>query len=740
MQDNFDSAAKGKIKPAAVTQPSSGPVDVQPLQDTSLVYRREKKAHCSIPALEAAAPLVATWTRRRTWILKVAAILTFLTFVVGGTLILAYWLGGGSRDEDLFCESYDCRHHEALIGVRLNRSIDPCVDFSAFVCSAWTASSVYQDGSLSTQQDVVETWSMRFDSLLKGGQGFAEARKKALNMLETCQNRPNETFTVQVLRKFMDERNLSWPAQCKPNVHPMRVLLELDLQWGTSLWFHVRLLPKLHNGRRAMVISPAASIVKQSKHHRKLVYSGAFFDYWRKYYELFAPPGIVPATETESKKEEKVHTFVLHELLEACLVLSIRQMMLKNIEKNITKISSKEWIDLLNKNLQAHPAITGEDHVIVTHDMLLYAIDKITRTQENCELVQNIAWLFLQVVGPVADFDLLELSEESLPNGPWERTAVSAARAAFCLSEVEWTYRFLIISLHTLANFPSDEREKLDARLRVLREAALDKVANATRIDRLSKRRAQEKLNATLTVLWPPEKLIDESSISLMYTDFPQTDTTFAPLWLRLRQSFHNMSKNKMYDEALYMPHNLALPLLDYDYILNTVHISQQALSAPVFYAQGTLAMFYGGLGFLYASQLVRALDKHGLRINGSGHITGLWLSSAWRHAVNDVDNCLGGYVSHFPEIPALEVSYSALERELSQSSDSHQRLHDGFTERQLFFVTLCFLMCSRPGVESTGDCNKAVMNFPPFARTFACPITTRMRPAKPCAFFDYRV
>ncbi|KAH7982972.1 hypothetical protein HPB52_008458 [Rhipicephalus sanguineus] len=334
-------------------------------------------------------------------------------------------------------------------------------------------------------------------------------------------------------------------------------------------------------------------------------------------------------------------------------------------------------------------------------------------------------------VGSIADFALLE---------PSDRTEVSAERAAFCTAQVEWTYRFLIISLYTLANFPSNERKKLDAQLQIIREAALDKVANATRVDRLSKRRAQDKLNATVTVLWPPENLVDESSISIMYADFPKTDTTFATLWLRLRESFHNISKKTMYDDALRMPHNLALPLLDYDYILNTIRISVQALSAPVFYAQGTRAMFYGGLGYLYASQLVRALDRHGLRINSTGHVTGLWLSSAWRHAVNDVDRCLSGYVTHFPEIPALEISYDALERALGQSSDSHQRLRDGFTERQLFFVTLCFLMCSRPGADSTGDCNKAVMNFPPFARNFGCPINSKMRPAKPCPFFDQRI
>ncbi|XP_037558703.2 uncharacterized protein LOC119436036 [Dermacentor silvarum] len=735
-----DTTADRKCK-LVVTSPSDGAAGVaSPQQDTSLVHHEGKKARFGVPSLKVVSPLTSTSTSRWVWILKVAAILTLIVVAVAGTLLVAFWLlHSGSRAEgDLFCESDDCHHHEALIGARLNRSMDPCADFSAFVCSAWMASSVYR--SLSTQQDVVGTWSMRFHSLLNAGQVHMEASSKALGMLQLCKDRPNEMVTsgVAALRKFMDERNISWPKQPKPNIRPLGVLLDLDFNWAVALWFHVRFLRKLGGRRRAMIISPTATVLNQFRLHSKLVSSGTFFDYWRKHYELLAPPGTLPATETESKRVANVQTFVLQELLEGSRTPSVEQILLRSIEKTVKNIPSNEWIASLNKNSRVDPVLTGEDRVIVTHDALLSAIDNITRTYENGEILENVAWLFLQAVGPIADFALLAPSRESVGNAPGDTTdRASAEREAFCAAQVEWAYRFLIISLYTLTSFPNDERQKIDAGLRVIREAALNKVGGAARLDRLSKQRAQVKLNDTVTLLWPAENLIGDSSISIMYSGFPNTDTTFAALWLRLREAFHDLSQNTMYDDALHMPPNLDLPLLDYDYVLNTVRISVQALSAPVFYAQGTQAMFYGGLGFLYAVQLVRALDKYGLRINSSGQVTGLWLSSTWQHAVNDVDKCLDGYTTHFPEIPALEISYRALEQALGQSSDSHQRLRDGFTERQQFFVTLCFLMCSIPGAEPPGDCNKAVMNFPPFASEFGCPVNSRMRPAKPCTFFD---
>lgn len=40
-----------------------------------------------------------------------------------------------------------------------------------------------------------------------------------------------------------------------------------------------------------------------------------------------------------------------------------------------------------------------------------------------------------------------------------------------------------------------------------------------------------------------------------------------------------------------------------------------------------------------------------------------------------------------------------------------------------MFFLTMCYLMCSRPGDDGPplGDCNKAVSSFPAFSAAFGC-------------------
>ncbi|KAK8782770.1 hypothetical protein V5799_015890 [Amblyomma americanum] len=666
-----------------------------------------------------------------------AAVLALLTCAVGATLIIIFWLRGDGPPDDMYCDSADCRHHEALIGARLNRSINPCDDFGAFVCSAWMTSSAYHRGSPSTQQDVVDAWSMRFESILQAGLTQLKAPgEKAFEMFRLCKELPTSAPipAIEALRKFMDNHNISWPQQPLPSARPLALLLDLELSWGVTLWFHVRNLRKQGKRERALIVRPAKRISDWLQLHRELVASGGFFDYWRRLFELLAPPGTASATENESRRVADVQTAVLQKLLDAGRTPSPAQVLLKDIEKNITSIPSQEWIALLNKNLRTEPTFAGEDRIIVTHSALVDALDEITRTYGNMEIVDSLAWLFVQAFAPATDIGLL---------APARANATAAAagqHAAFCAARVESAYRFLIISLFTLLNFSNEERREIDTRLRAIRGAAADKVAAAGRLDQLSKRRAQEKLNETTTQLWPIAELLDKTAISIMYTSFPDDDTSFVALWLRTLTSLRGLSRSYVHDETLYLPANLALPLLDYDYVLNDIRISMQALSPPVFYLQGTHAMFYGGLGFLYASQLVRALDSRGMRIGSDAQVAGLWLSSTWRHAATDVDSCLGAGESHFPEIPALEVSYGALEQALGQSDDLHQRLRDGFTERQLFFITLCFLMCSRPGTNPMGNCNKAVMNFPPFAHEFGCATNSKMKPAKYCPFFDQGV
>ncbi|KAH7942111.1 hypothetical protein HPB49_020663 [Dermacentor silvarum] len=60
-------------------------------------------------------------------------------------------------------------------------------------------------------------------------------------------------------------------------------------------------------------------------------------------------------------------------------------------------------------------------------------------------------------------------------------------------------------------------------------------------------------------------------------------------------------------------------------------------------------------------------------------------------------------------------------------------------TEEKVFFITACLATCATTPADNLygGDCNKAVMNFAPFAKAFNCPAGSKMNPASKCTFYD---
>ncbi|XP_054919229.1 endothelin-converting enzyme 2-like [Dermacentor andersoni] len=683
---------------------------------------------------------------RRALVIKVAVILVLFLCVAGAVLIYFLWLYRAKTTTDnSYCDSTDCYHYEVFISGSLNRSINPCDDFSAFVCSAWNYPSVYHHKSRSSREDVVDAWSKNFELMLRRGKKYLAAAEKPLGMLSLCKYSSflESSSGTETLQRFMEERKIRWPGQPFGGVNPLGVLLDLDFNWGLALWFRVDLLRKQgSSGQRALRISPAARIRGWLSLHRRLVSAGSFFDYWHKHYKLLAAPGTPPATQQQGNRAAEVQIAMLQQLLDASgnHTSSATELLLKDMKSHTPSIPPEQWVSMLNENLNADPAFTGDDRIITSQRALLAALNKIISGYHHDEIMENISWLFVQMISPAVDASIWSLlPRETAMKPDDDPTTAAAMQVAFCSSEVEAAYRFLIISLYTVQNFPLKVRQEIDTRLRDIRNTAVNKINAVDWLKPLWKRRAQGKLNATRTFLWPSEQLLSNMSLSIMYKTFPANDVNFIALWLRVRRSVQELSVE--YDEALRMPANLALPLVDYDYLLNSVGVSAQTLSPPAYYEQGTHAMFYGGLGFLYASELVRALDAEGLRIDVEGDIVGeLWLSPLWRRAVLDVAGCLAGSGSYFPEIPALEISYSALETALLRDGGRRQRLRIGFTERQLFFVTLCFLTCARPGTQPPADCNKAVMNFPPFADEFGCRDTSKMKPAKQCPFFGQRI
>ncbi|KAK8777791.1 hypothetical protein V5799_020866 [Amblyomma americanum] len=166
--------------------------------------------------------------------------------------------------------------------------------------------------------------------------------------------------------------------------------------------------------------------------------------------------------------------------------------------------------------------------------------------------------------------------------------------------------------------------------------------------------------------------------------------------------------------------------LAQYNAGLGVISMSVGLLAPPFYYSTGTSAMLYGGLGFMYAEELVYALNSM------------LCLLKDGKGFLNEADSRLAlqstpcplwcpyanGSARLFPVLEAVDIAYSAYARFWNEASDLPIKGLKTYSADQLFFITACHTGCyvDRVGVPSNYPCTVALEKFAPFLRAFACP------------------
>ncbi|KAL1467161.1 hypothetical protein MTO96_042356 [Rhipicephalus appendiculatus] len=182
-------------------EPLEGPLANKPASPSELKRRARVLQHSF-------AEMVASGTsaggHQLLVVAAVSATASLLFLIVTGLVILllmhASSTGGDANSSDPCLGLSDCYQHMALIASRVNRSIDPCQDFSAHVCSAWSAPEFREFAS--TQDDVALSWARQFRDILDAGTGvlavsaFEATRHTPSIQAEQWLSKVNENFDV----------------------------------------------------------------------------------------------------------------------------------------------------------------------------------------------------------------------------------------------------------------------------------------------------------------------------------------------------------------------------------------------------------------------------------------------------------------------------------------------------------------------------------------------------------------
>ncbi|XP_070385124.1 endothelin-converting enzyme 1-like [Dermacentor albipictus] len=642
-----------------------------------------------------------------------------------------------------FCKSRGCIQHRRMLRGQLDRNVDPCEDFSAFVCNRWRPNPQFVNLSRSTLTDMLLAWLSDMRKLISRGMLYLPAGRKAANMFRSCLTQTQPHF--KVLRSFMLNQSLRWPD--KPVLTSVvGVLVAMALKWQAPLWFAVHLLPNnSHRSRRRLLFSPNPRLAIWGSIYNRAVSYEVYRAYWKEFYDQIASDMSRSLNESIIMESFATHRDILGALFNATKKTKTPAI----LQASSPVIGGEPLSEQLKRYVKVFPSVSDDDVVMLTDSAFVENVRSVLQRHDELDVLSHLAWLFVLEHAAVADPHLLLVAAygSRFDSLHWD---ISKEQGRFCATEVETVYGLLVSAMFAVSRFSVAERDSIAERLHGLVRVAVDKASSTAWFDEDSRRAAALKLESVETVLWPRAELLTDEGLAGAYARFPDWADSFVDLWMQTRRAAWRLLGTAEGDDHFATPGGYVLPHVRYEHVLNSLFVSVAALAKPLYYSKGTKAMFYGGLGYQFTRQLVKAVDASGIKVDANGSIVHSLLSAATSGEFEERVRCRAHIPSRdqndgtfsdsesgpFPEVPAIEVAHAAW---LASREARDLRLSRRWSEAQLFFITACYAMCAHDwhGKFHAGHCNKAVRNFAPFAEAFNCSLGARMNPENKCTFFD---
>ncbi|XP_050028505.1 neprilysin-11-like [Dermacentor andersoni] len=683
----------------------------------------------------------------------VTLMVVLMLMVTAVTIVIVFLFARGAKSPPSppFCKTEDGLAHSWRLSNGLNRHLDPCHNFRAYVCSAWSPPKDYLEYSNSAMDDVRKSWFPQFYSVLSEGTKTIGAGRKPMAMYLSCMgNRSQYGSNLDIFWNFLNECRLSWPEKsARSDTSALELLMTLAFKWQVPLFFQVRAM-RLSPPNWRFILEPGSLIPILYQQHLTVKSTGGYAKYSATFFYILSRNYSKYGVDTKFINRAMVmEGDVFRKLLNARRIPVTEPALgrIARIGLLTPPLASKRWLRAFRQT-ELEPEVKPNDQVFIGDVEFFRTMATVMSSYRKTELLFLIPWSCVQLFAPAADIQLLENRYDQ---------GITIYRPYFCEQFVEAAYRLLVIALSSVSRFTPAQRAAVKAGFDSLVLAAAD-VANATQwLDVESRKLAVEKLRSTRLKLWPPERFLQNDVLERMYSDFPSTEPSFAEYLVKTSRCAAKVHDPHADIDVFSFAVNYALPYVLYDASSGDVKVAVGAISPPLYYPGGTEAMFYGGLGFSMALNLVASVDRQGLRWHPNGTFGHFFLSSSSAKAFEDRDGCLealeghaasggdstrsitGARASIFPEIPALEVAYAAYRRAVSDRGDEAlQGIVRGFSGDQVFFMTLCYMTCTRPDAVGphTVDCNKAVRSSEAFATAFHCPSESQMNPKMKCKFF----
>nr|XP_050028793.2 uncharacterized protein LOC126524537 [Dermacentor andersoni] len=622
-----------------------------------------------------------------------------------------------------FCITGGCVDHADIIGLSDDskgaHKSSPCEDFGHFVCSVWETRHTKNDVNKRIARSVVMDAVMdQIVSLAKfSSQRHALAiSQRPADMMDAClTDRPSddEKALMQLL-DFMHNTSFGFPDESidvSNYSRPLRALTELAYNWALPLWFYVDLVIPRNSTAAHMTISLSHSSLGDlynSLHEALVTYQEVYLWYVDTLAAAVYRGTIRESFQQFTRGSKLLQTYVFANLSRLSRAKYHYPILLtvKSLPSFVVNTSVEHWLEALSP---LNPPISEQAGVYITDREMLVVMNALFQAYSARDIYLHINWWFVQILGALASNDIFEGFKRDPERGV-------RLQHIICSVQVAFNYNVILASEQRALQEPST-RANIGAALNNVHSVAVSKVSSAMGA------RLALLLEEMRPSLWPSERHASEERLLRLYgnatTD--STEQNFVQLWLSraasYQQSWASLDELSS-DASLFRVDSSGVA--SHHVVLKTVALSLAALRAPFYYPDATSAIVYGGVGFIYATELVNVLNSLSLLLDGRDSIapSEAGFSQSYLSAPY---SCSGMAIQDiFPHYVALELAYATYRQFRSDAEDMPLWNAKEYSPEQVFFATVCYLMCD---VDNGADaCSAQMRHFPEFATAFSCP------------------
>ncbi|KAH6936842.1 hypothetical protein HPB50_023721 [Hyalomma asiaticum] len=232
-------------------------------------------------------------------------------------ILVFFFVFVGTRktaDKEPVCDTSDCRLHRYMLESGLDPSIDPCENFSAYVCAKWKPR---HRSARSTLSDMVFEWLSDLPERLRRGATQLPATTKATNMFDVCMNQVESTADAAL--RFLRDRGLEWlNDSADGSSSPAEVLFDLAFNWQVPLWFRIQMLPKSQEyPHQLRLLFAPNDLISQWAPFFNDINEQLYVRYWTIFYHQLTSGNATPPTKAAINESFHVQRFVFDVLLKA---------------------------------------------------------------------------------------------------------------------------------------------------------------------------------------------------------------------------------------------------------------------------------------------------------------------------------------------------------------------------------------------------------------------------------------